>query len=67
MTKTYPGLPNWHFEIEETSAGVYEVVANDRWGQRYRARGTDPDSLLVEARAYAAHLQESQIEIPDQE
>jgi hypothetical protein len=34
MIKTYPDLPNWIFEIEEVSAGVYQVLARSSLGQQ---------------------------------
>ena len=56
MKKRVAELPTWQFEIDEVSAGVYEVVGNDDHGHRVFAQGTDPDSLLAQCRSDAARL-----------
>jgi hypothetical protein len=38
--------------ITEVSAGVYEVVAADASGPRFRTTGTDPQTLIEMARAW---------------
>jgi hypothetical protein len=56
MIETYQELPRWKFDVEEVSAGVYEVVGTDDRGHRLQFKGTDPDALLEQARAAAAAI-----------
>lgn len=56
MKKVFPDLPGWSFEINEVSAGVYEVIANDRHGRRFSDKDTDPDTLLEKCRQQAREL-----------
>jgi hypothetical protein len=53
MIETYSELPTWKFDVQEVSAGVYEVVGTDDRGRRVQFKGTDPDRLLDEARSAA--------------
>jgi hypothetical protein len=46
MTKQFPDLPAWHFDMDELSARVYEVVGRDKTGHCVSAKGTDLDSLV---------------------
>jgi hypothetical protein len=57
MRQVFPDLPEWSFEVEEVSAGVYEVTGVDRFGHRVQSKGTDPDALLDEARKWAAKVE----------
>lgn len=43
-------LPDWNFEIRETSANVYKVVGIDSAGRSVERQGTDPETLLEEAK-----------------
>jgi hypothetical protein len=45
-TRTYPDLRNWVFEIDEVSAGVYEVVARDNAGQEVSDKGIDVAAII---------------------
>ena len=56
MTRTYPDLPGWSFEIDEESAGVYQVVAKDARGRTIVRVATDPEFLIDECRREAADL-----------
>lgn len=56
MSLTFKELPGWSFEIEEVSAGVYEIVGSDGYGHRVQSKGTDPDALLHQAREDAIRL-----------
>jgi hypothetical protein len=38
--------------INELSSGVYEVVARDATGPRFRTTGADPETLIETARAW---------------
>lgn len=49
------------FFVNELSSGVYEVVARDATGPRFRTTGADPETLIETARAWvrensAGHL-----------
>lgn len=61
MTEKFNELPGWAFEVEEVSAGVYEVEGRDSAGRRVSVRGTDPDALLEEARDAAKCCSESHL------
>ena len=56
MKKTFEELPGWIFEMEEVSAGVYEVTGTDSYGRRVQSKGTDLDRLVDECREYASRL-----------
>jgi len=53
MKKTFPSLRDWTFDVDEVSAGVYEVIGRNRLGQAVSAKGTDPDKLLDECKESA--------------
>lgn len=50
MKKTFPDLPGWQFEMDEVSAGVYEVTARHRAGHCVSARDTDLEAALQQCR-----------------
>jgi DUF917 family protein len=56
MTKRFPELPDWTFEIDEVSAGVYQVTATDSRGRRVQLTGTDYDALIRDARSAACQM-----------
>jgi hypothetical protein len=49
-------LPEWTFEIDEVSAGVYRVQGVDEEGRSVEVTGTDPDALLDDGRKWAASV-----------
>jgi hypothetical protein len=51
--KTYPDLPNWVFEIDEVSAGVYEVIATDNAGHEVSDKGIDVAAIIETCRKQA--------------
>lgn len=53
VTTIMPRVPNWHFEVEEVSAGVYQVAGNASIGESFDIRGVDLDVLIEEARITA--------------
>ena len=57
--KKFPELPGWNFEIEEVSAGVYEVKARDVAGRSISLKGVDPEMLLDKCRHQIASEEES--------
>ena len=56
MTRAFPELPGWAFEVEETSAGVYLATGRDALGRQVQTKGTDPDAVLAEVRGMAANV-----------
>ena len=56
MKREFLDLPTWEFEIDEVSAGVYEVMGRDRSGHRVSAKGIDPEALLEQCRKEASTL-----------
>ena len=56
MKKTFPSLPDWTFDVDEVSAGVYEVIGKNQLGQVVSAKGTDPYKLLDECKESAAKV-----------
>lgn len=49
-------LPNWTFEVDETSANVYRVVGSDSAGRTVERQGLDPEALLKQVKADAVGL-----------
>ncbi len=58
MIQVFPELPEWKFDVDEISAGVYEIVGTDGVGHRIQLRGTDPDALFAEARLSASRIRD---------
>lgn len=52
-------LPNWTFEVQETSANVYKVIASDTAGRSVEKQGLDPEVLLEEAKSDAITMTKS--------
>jgi len=50
--KIYADFPNWKFEVEETSAGVYEVKASDKFGHQVSSQGIDPYKIIDDAKKW---------------
>lgn len=59
MIRTYVELPGWSLEIDEKSAGVYQVVAKDTKGHAVSKIGIDPELLIDECKREAIALQKS--------
>ena len=55
MISRFPELPGWEFQMEEVSAGVYEVKGSDAQGRRVSAIGTDIDELIARCRSEAVN------------
>jgi hypothetical protein len=53
VKKTFAELPAWTFNMDEVSAGVYEVIGTDEAGHRVSAKGPDLDAVLEECRRQA--------------
>jgi hypothetical protein len=56
MKKQYPEFPGWIFDIDEVSAGVYEVVGRDRSGHSVSFKGIDPEELLGSCKEEARRI-----------
>ena len=56
LFKNYSDFTGWSFEIDEVSAGVYQVDASSVDGQRFSRTGVDPDALLGECKLAVADL-----------
>jgi len=59
MKQSFQDLPGWAFEIDEVSANVYEVTGTDTDGHTVKLKGTDPETLLDDARTSAKKIHES--------
>ena len=57
MKRTIAELPKWEFDVEEVSAGVYEVVGKSSDGPCVSAKGTDPELVLDELRTAALQIE----------
>jgi hypothetical protein len=58
MKKVFSDLPDWSFDIDEVSAGVYEVVASDKHHRQFSNKDTDLDALLERSRQQARELEQ---------
>jgi len=56
MKKSFPDLPGWTFEVDEISAGVYQVVGRDEIGNNVRSKGIDLDKVISECKMKARQL-----------
>ena len=59
MVQDQNELPGWFFEVNEVSAGVYQVRGTDRTGRSIEVTGTDVDALLMECKKAAIDLESS--------
>jgi hypothetical protein len=56
MKKVFPDLPDWTFDMDEVSAGVYEVIGQDVLGHYLSVKGIDLDAILEECRVKAKNI-----------
>jgi hypothetical protein len=56
MTDRFPDLPDWTFDIDEVSAGVYRGTGRDTAGRSVSATGPDPEQLIERLRRDAAGI-----------
>lgn len=59
MIKTFPELPEWDFELDEVSAGVYKVVGTDKSGHVVSATGMDLEELIERCKKDALEISRS--------
>ncbi len=53
MKRHFTELPDWEFDIQEVSAGVYEVIGKSKFGPNVSAQGFDADALMNQCKKYA--------------
>jgi len=56
VKKVYPDLPNWVFEMDEVSSGVYEVIGRDMTGHTTSAKGFNIEELIQNCRSEARRI-----------
>ena len=56
MIKTFHEVPEWNFELDEVSAGVYRVVGTDSSGHMVSATGTNLEELVERCKNDALEL-----------
>jgi hypothetical protein len=56
MPRTFPELPDWFFEADEVSPGVYRAFGRDRAGRNVEASGLDPEALIQKCRQAAFEI-----------
>lgn len=49
----------WSFQVEEVSAGVYQVTGTDRAGRRVTLTGTEPEEVLEECKRNAMRISQA--------
>jgi hypothetical protein len=59
MQKQIDALPNWTFQVEEVSAGVYKLRATQSRGANIELTGIDPEELLKRAKKDAEEMERS--------
>jgi hypothetical protein len=57
VKKVFDFLPNWSFDLDEVSAGVYQVIATHVKGCSLEIKGTEPDALMERAVSDAKKIQ----------
>jgi hypothetical protein len=53
MKRHFAELPDWEFDVQEVSAGVYEVIGKSKFGPNTSAKGFDVDELVDQCKKYA--------------
>jgi hypothetical protein len=56
MPRTFPELPDWSFDADEASVGVYRAFGRDRAGRNVEASGVDPEALIETCRQAALRM-----------
>ena len=56
MAQTFPELPDWTFDADEVSAGVYKAYGRDLAGRSVELTGFDPDELIERCRQAALEM-----------
>ncbi len=58
MQENIKNLPNWVFDVDEVSAGVYKVVGKHVLGCSLEVKGIDSEELLTQAAKDAQQMEE---------
>jgi hypothetical protein len=56
MARSFPELPDWSFDADEVSQGVYRAFGRDRAGRKVEASGLDPEALIERCRQAALEI-----------
>jgi hypothetical protein len=56
MSRNFPELPDWSFDADEVSAGLYRAFGHDRSGRNVEASGLDPEALIEKCRKAALEI-----------
>jgi hypothetical protein len=56
MKKVFSDLPEWVFDLDEVSAGVYEVIGRDIYGHSVSAKGINLDGLIEQCKLEARRI-----------
>ncbi len=56
MPRSFPELPDWFFDADEVSAGVYRAFGRDRTGRNVEVSGLDPEVLIENCRQAALQM-----------
>jgi hypothetical protein len=51
-------LPNWTFNINEVSSGVYKLSGQHKLGCNIELTGVDPEKLIEEAKTSAEKMEQ---------
>ena len=56
MPRSFPDLPDWSFDADEISPGVYRAFGHDCAGRNVEACGLDPEALIEKCRQAALEM-----------
>jgi hypothetical protein len=56
MARSFQELPDWSFDADEVSPGVYRAFGRDRAGRNVEASGLDPEALIEKCRQAALEI-----------
>ena len=56
MPRTFPELPDWSFDADEASVGVYRAFGRDRAGRSVEASGVNPEAAIEKCRQTALKM-----------
>ena len=61
MPRSFPELPDWFFDADEVSAGVYRAFGRDRTGRSVEASGIDPEAVIEKCRQAALEIMAKEV------
>jgi len=56
MPRRFPELPDWSFDADEASVGLYRAFGHDRAGRNVEAIGLNPDALIEKCKQAALQV-----------